>query len=271
VSNGILDFVGNFIAFQMRLAEYLGFNGADYFITASSRLKQRLLSRKKRIKNEDIEVILNGTDLETYKPQETRHSSVQNKGFVATYAGSFTRAQGIECLIRAAEILVDEDVQFKLIGFRKSDSSLKKEIRRRLGEKAILIDWLPMKRLLVELQRSDVFILPADGSDRKLVENRIVTYATKLAEFLAIAKPLIVTKLDEGAELVEKYDCGFVCEPNAESIAKAIRKARGTSREVLITKGLNGRQCVEAELDMNPICKKYIRFLRSILEERGLQ
>ena len=271
VSKGNLDFAGKFIAFQMRVSEYFGFGSASYFITASRRLKQRLLYRNKRIKAENIEVILNGTDLQTYSPLKNSFRSPQNGDLVVTYAGSFRPWQGTDNLIRAAEILANKNVQFKLIGFGENDLSLKKEIRRRLGEKAILIDWLPKEELLVELNKSDVLIIPADGSNKKQSENRVVTYATKLAEFLAIAKPVIVTRLDEGSELVEKYDCGFVCDPNAESIANAIRKATETSREVLARKGLNGRRCAEAELDMTSICTKYMSFLRRILEARSLK
>ena len=269
-SKGPLDLAGYFSGWQMRFAEYFAFNGADYFIAASRRIKQRLLARKKRIKTEDIEVVLNGVDLETFQPQKIK-PDMQTRSFVVTYAGSFRPWQGIENLVRAAEILADEDVQFKLIGFGKDDSLVKEDIRKRLGEKANLIDWLPKTALIVALQESDVLIVPADASSSKQSKSRVATYATKIAEFIAIAKPIIVTRLEEAAELIERFDCGFVCEPTADSIADTIRKAKETPREVLIKKGLNGRRCAEAELDMNSICKGYLGFLRRILEARSLK
>lgn len=265
VVKGHLDLVGNFNAFQMRIAEYFGFNAAEYFVTSSRRLKHRLMSRNRRINSRNIEVILNGVDLEKFRPQEPK-SSPQKRGLVVTYAGSFRPWQGIENLVRAAEILAKEDIQFKLIGFGNNDSLVKEDIRKRIGKKALLIDWLPRAKLLAELQDSDVLVIPADASNRKQSENRVVTYATKFAEFIAMAKPVIVTNLEEASSLVERHDCGFVCEPTAESIANAILKANGMSRDVLINKGFNGRRCAETELNMNLICRKYLHFIRGILE-----
>ena len=69
IRKGRFDLAGYFIEFEMRLLEYVGFNGIDYFSVASPGLKQRLLSRNRRIRDENIEVILNGVDLESFGSQ----------------------------------------------------------------------------------------------------------------------------------------------------------------------------------------------------------
>lgn len=269
IGKGRLDFAGHFTTFEMLLMEYVAIDGTDYFIAASDGVKQRLLDRKPLIRSKDVEVILNGVDLEEFVPQRENAPNSHSDSFTVTYAGSFSSYEGVGSLIRAAEMLRDEDVRFKLIGFRKDDLEIKKETRKRLRDKALLLDWMPRNQLLPELQKSDILVIPADASTREQSENRAVAFPTKFAEFLALAKPVIVTKLDMTSKIVEKFDCGFVCEPTAESIAETIRRAKRTSREVLLMKGRNGRRFAEAELDINLICKKYLKFLNRILRERA--
>jgi glycosyltransferase involved in cell wall biosynthesis len=267
---GLLDFAGLFTSFQMRLTEYVARTYTDYFTVAWPDLKQRLLSRKRKLKAENVEVVLNGVDLESFMPPKEKKCNYRSKAFTVTYAGSFFKVEGTDTLIRAAEILRNEEIFFKLIGFGNSDLSKKKEIRRRLGGKVELLNWLSRDELVAELCKSDVLVIPADSSSCEQSKNRFGLIPTKFAEYLALSKPVIVTRLDGTSKIVEQSDCGFVCEPTAESIAETIRAAKETPSEILLLKGLNGRKLAEREFDYNSICKKYLLFLQKILEERGL-
>ncbi len=262
VRKGRFDLAGYFIEFEMRLLEYVGFNGIDYFSAASPGLKQRLLRRNRCIRDEYIEVILNGVNLESFGSQEETVNNTRENCFTVTYAGSYVKYQGIENLVKAAEILRSKDVYFKFLGFRKEDLAIKKEILNRLKEKATLLDWLPKDELLSELRKSDILIIPSMAGCNRAI------FPSKFAEFLALAKPVIVTRIDETASIVERFDCGFVCEPTAESIAETILKAKETPKEVLRLKGHNGRRFAETELDINLICKKYLQFLGKLLNQR---
>jgi glycosyltransferase involved in cell wall biosynthesis len=259
---GRFDIAGYFIEFEMRLLEYVGFNGIDYFSVASPGLKQRLLSRNRIIKYEHVEVILNGVNLESFRSRGEIVDSSYENCFTVTYAGTYVKYQGIENLIKAAEILHSRDVHFKFLGFRKEDLKIKQEILNRLKEKATILDWLPKSELLFELKKSDILIIPSMAGCKRAI------FPSKFAEFLALAKPVIVTRIDETSNIVERFDCGFVCEPTAESIAKTILKAKETPKKVLLLKGYNGRRFAEAQLDINSICKKYLQFLDRIMKTK---
>ena len=268
IRRGRFDFAGYFIEFEMLMTEHVALRCINYFIASSSEIKRRLLERTRRVKSANVEIILNGVDLQEFKPQRENTPIVNSNPFTVTYAGSFGAIEAVDNLVRAAEILSNENINFKLIGFRAEDLNIKLEIQKRLGNKALLLDWLPRHELVAELQKSDVLVIPADASTRKQIENRSAVFVTKFAEFLAVAKPVIVTRLDLPSRIVETFDCGFVCEPTAESIAETIVKVKGTSREVLQKKGQNGRRFAETELDVNLICKKYLQFLDRILKTR---
>ena len=262
MKKGRFDLAGYFMDFEMRLTEYVGFYGIDYFSAASQGLKDRLLYRSRNLRDENVEVILNGVDLQDFKLQNESIRDSSGQCFIVTYAGSYPKYQGIETLIEAAEILCNEEIYFKFMGFHKKDLNIKKEIGNRLREKAILLDWLPKGELLSELQKSDILIITADPSCNRAI------FPAKFAEFLALAKPVIVTTIDESSTIVERFDCGFVCKPTADSIAKAILKAKGTSKKALQLKGCNGRRFAETELDLNSICAKYIQFLNRIIKTK---
>jgi len=265
------DFAGYFVEFETLLMEYVALWGTKYFIASSPEIKRRLLQRNRHIRSENVEVILNGVDLEQFVPEKDDDTWVASNPhtFTVTYAGSFFKLEAVDNLILAAEMVSnEEDINFKFIGFREEDFNIKMDIRKRLGNKAVLIDWLPKSKLVTELQKSDVLVIPADASTREVSENRKAVFVTKFAEFLAVAKPIIVTGIDMTSKIVEKFDCGFVCEPTAESIAEAIQKAKRTSRDILFMKGRNGRRFAETELDENLICKKYLQFLDGILKTR---
>jgi glycosyltransferase involved in cell wall biosynthesis len=231
---------------------------SDYFIACSQRLEQDLI--KKGIDKKKITVIRNGVDTEIFKPNKQKS---RTNNFTITYAGGFQKWQGLENLLEAAHALRDTDVKFKIIGFKNRDFALKEKIRQSLGNKVELVNFLPQRKLVFHLQNSDVFIIPRA---RNLATEP--AFPTKFAEYLAIGKPLIVTGVDETAELVKRYDCGFVCKPDVDSIAEAIMEARETPFARMNQMGKNGRRLAETEFDQKVLGKAYFQFLSRITETR---
>jgi glycosyltransferase involved in cell wall biosynthesis len=213
-------------------------------------------------------------NVDLFKPSEDR---VENEAFTVTYAGGYQRWQGIENLVRAAHLLKDTQIKFKMMGFRKGDMIQKEEIKRELKDTVELIDFLPRRKddqpkaFVDELCKSDVLIIPryCNSSiprycDPNYVRNTFGWLSTKFAEYIATGRPVIVTSLDVSAEFVERYDCGFVCDPTPESIAKAILEAKQTPRGELDKKGMNGRRLAETEFDLHVTGKKYFELLSKI-------
>jgi glycosyltransferase involved in cell wall biosynthesis len=165
-------------------------------------------------------------------------------------------------------MLSNEDIHFKFIGFRNDNLDTKQDIQKKIGQKATLLDWMSKDKLIPELYNSDILVIPADSSTPSQAQNRKGLVPTKFAEYLALQKPVIVTTLDGTPDFVKQYDCGFICEPTAESLAQAIREAKATPTSILIQKGRNGRKLAEQEFDYNVICKKYLQFLNRILQKQ---
>lgn len=200
--NAEVDLRSDLSIIQSKMMESLAYRRDDYFVTCSKALEQYHI--RKGVRKERISIIRNGVDTQLFKPSNT---NLENETFTVTYAGAFQKWQGIENLIRAAELLEKSDVKFKIIGFTNNDF-LKKEIRQRLGNKAELIDRLPRTELVQHLHKSDILVIPR--SKHLATE---LAFPTKFAEYIAVGKPVIVTRVDETSRFVIKNDCGFVCEP----------------------------------------------------------
>jgi glycosyltransferase involved in cell wall biosynthesis len=243
-----------------RISFALIFRKTDYFIACSYGIGRQLI--KRGIDRKKICVIRNGVDTEVFRPGKQKSTT---NAFTVTYAGGFQMYQGLENLLEAAHRLKNADIKFRIIGFRQSNFALREKIRRDFRSKVELVDFMPQREKLVfYLQTSDVLIIPR--SRNSATES---AFPTKFAEYLAIGRPLIVTDVDETAELVRRYDCGFVCKPNADSIAEAITEARETPPARMNQMGRNGRRLAVTEFDQKVLGKIYFRDLLRIREKES--
>lgn len=197
----------------------LSIRNSDYFVTCSKPLLDRLLDNG--ILSSRATIVRNGVDTDLFKPKVFQPNS--NK-FVVTYAGAFQKWQGLENFVNAATITKDPDIKFRIIGFSKGDNQLKSHLRRILSDKVELIDSLEKHELINQLCSSDILVIPRSKNFALQL-----AFPTKFAEYIAVGKPVIVTNVDETANFVRKYNCGFVCEPSAQAIAKTIVDAKKTA------------------------------------------
>lgn len=240
---------------------------SDYFVAVSEPLREKLV--EEGVEMEKTEVIYNGVDTELFKP-----CTVQNDVFTVTYAGAYQKWQGVDNFVKAASLLKDNHVKFKMLGFTQRDLGLKHQIKELLRDKVELFDFQPRlgnsqpQSFVKELCKSDVLVIPRHTnpriprySDPKYVRSTFGWLPTKFAEYLAVGRPIIVTALDVASEFVEEYDCGFVCDPSPQSLADAILEAKQRSDSDLETKGMNGRRLAESQFDKRVISRKYCHFL----------
>jgi glycosyltransferase involved in cell wall biosynthesis len=149
---------------------------------------------------------------------------------------------------------------FKPRGFSSNGKVLKNKLERILAGRVELIDSLSQDELVNQLCLSDILIIPRSRHCATQM-----AFPTKFAEYLATGKPVIVTDVDETANFVREFDCGFVCEPSAESIAKTIIRAKRLPSSTLLDMGKNGRLLAESQFDRRIIAKDYYEFLRKVL------
>jgi glycosyltransferase involved in cell wall biosynthesis len=254
IRNSIADLAGSLRIVESMLMEAVAYRRSQYFMACSGPLRQHLACRG--FDPEKIVVIRNGVDTRLFKPC---CCSTNNENFMVTYAGSFQKWQGIDNLLEAAELLPESNIKFKIVGFK--DPILKSKIKKRLKGNGILIDDVPQFELVKHLCESDILVIPRSWNPAAAL-----AFPTKFAEYCAVGKPVIVTQVDETSHFVEHYDCGFVCEPTPESIARTITEAYNSSHTVLLRKGRNARVLAVEEFDRLVIGRQLLEFLSGTVQ-----
>ena len=93
----------------------------------------------------------------------------------------------------------------------------------------------------------DVFVLPRPSHPATEV-----AAPTKFAEYAAMGKPILVTRVGDAPDLVTKYGCGVVVADNSPAeLAKGIRQITDLSHEQRSEMGRQARKLAESEFTLD--------------------
>lgn len=203
----------------------------------------------------------NGVNLDAFRPLPpdiklgSQWGTVGKKTFV--YAGTHGFAQGLDVILKAAELLSDrDDIGFLMIGDGpERDRLLRIKAERKL-ENILFVRPCPVETMARVFSLATASIVPL----RKLELFRGAR-PSKLYPSLACGKPVIYSGEGEAAELLEGAGCGLVVEPeNPEALAQAVEQMaddRGSTEAM----GRRGRGLVEREFSWSQIVDRWQRDL----------
>jgi colanic acid/amylovoran biosynthesis glycosyltransferase len=179
------------------------------------------------------------------------------------FASTFIRLKGVEYLVKAANIVINEfgykNVMILLVG----DLSVEKEyvefMRRVIEEYKLeknvkiagFIPWEDVKRLYVA---SDIYVLPS-------LEDSV---PTSLLEPLACGKPLVGTDIGGITPLIKDDWNGFLVEPADEKQLAEKIKHLIDHPEKWGEMGRNSRKLAEDEFDWRKIADRYLEVYKEV-------
>ena len=248
---------------QATIADAITYRFGDRFAVVSRPLRAKL-TQEHGIARDKIGIVRNGVDLATFKPRARPGRS--GLGFVVAYAGGFQHWQGIENFVRAAELISDASIRFKIVGFGPGDAKLRNSFAERLGRRAELVDRVERDELVAQLSDAHALIIPRP--DHAAVE---AAFPTKFSEYIALGRPVIVSDVDETASLVRRHRCGLVAQPTPRSIADTIALASRLSPDELDAMSRNGRALAEREFSWPEIGRRYAALLTRWAAEKPAQ
>lgn len=172
----------------------------------------------------------------------------ENK-FTVLYSGNMGYAQDLNTIIKCAENLKEYDIFFRFIGEGVCKSELM-NLSRHLGKKIQFHK--PMKRdSLVEwIMKASVCIVPL--KKRKIFESAI---PSKMFEYMACAKPVILGVKGEASRILEKSKSGTSIEPESVSSLTSAILNYHSSRDKCKRDGQNGLKYVEENLSKEILLK----------------
>ena len=246
------------------LANFL-YRQADRVVVVSPAFKDHLV-RYCMVPAAKIDIVENGveTDLFRFDPpdKEARKQLKIEDRFLICYIGTMGNAHGLETLIAAAEELqtVAPNAMFLLIG----EGAEKKRIvelaaARRLANLRFL-GQQPREFIPAYVSAADLCLVML-----KKTELFKTVIPTKMLEYMACERPVIVAVDGQARQIVEEADAGVYAEPeNSKALVQAILDL-AANPERRRQMGANGRSHIVNKLSREKTAWDYIEVLEALL------
>ncbi len=178
--------------------------------------------------------LINGVDKKFIELSD-RYDKNPHENFTILFSGNIGLAQGLNILPDVAKRLEKYPIKFQIVGDGVKAKELKQLIRNsELGN----IEFFPMQSkaaLVQKIKSSSVCLVPLKNDP--LFKNAI---PSKLFEYMACGRPVVVSIAGEVEKIVKNANCGLMAIPeDANSMAKSIQFYIN-NREKILEHGQNG-------------------------------
>lgn len=248
------------------IAKFL-YQRCNHIVVVTPAFKEHLI-RRWQTPAEKISIVENGVETEMFSPAgdnitaSVRAQLGSTGEFLVCYIGTMGMAHGLETLLQSAKRLRTEQpsVHFLLIGEGAEKERIREIVRSERLTNVTILDQQPREQIpsfisacdaaLVLLKKTDVFktVIP-----------------TKLLEFMACERAVILGVDGQARKLVEEARAGIVIEPeDSDALSRAVLQlyADPMRREIL---GQNGREYVVRYCSRRSTAERYIEVLSNIL------
>jgi glycosyltransferase involved in cell wall biosynthesis len=178
------------------LLEKLTFRFSDVVMATNASYK-RLAVTRGRMAPEDVFVVRNGPDLETFRRVPSNPTLKYGKPHLVGYVGNMSSQEGLDILLDVAlhiKNLGRSDIHFTCIGGGPGLADLRKMTQDKgLDGMVNFTGRVPDKQLLEILSTADICVNP----DKPCEMNDISTMI-KIMEYMALGKPIVQFDLCEG-------------------------------------------------------------------------
>lgn len=222
---------------------------ADKIIVISEEMKNNLI--EKGVSKEKIEIVYNWVNEEETRPIEKENNKLYKEldipeyAFPIVYAGNIGKAQSVETIIEAAEILKEEtDIGFYIFGDGTNKEIIEKMIEEKELKNVHLYPLQPPDRV------SEVYSLGEASIVSCKAEIGKNALPSKTWSIMACQKPLLVC-FDKGTmleRLTKEERCGLFAEPeDAKGLSENILFL-SKNREYCSEMGKKAREYIEKHL-----------------------
>lgn len=184
--------------------------------------------------------------------------------FVVMYAGNAGLAHDVQTMLRAAEMMRDDDsVRFAFVGGGKKKAEIDRFVKQKGLTNCALAPYQPRERLDALLTCADVHIV----SVLEGLEGMIVP--CKMFGIMAAERPALYIgdASSEIARVIEEQACGvLVKQGDAEGLVRAVWMLRSDSEERL-RMGRHARESLASAYDRQRACEAWRHLLEEVVGE----
>ncbi len=218
---------------------------------------------KRGYESPKLRLVLNGTNTELFFNHGNllrAHLELEDK-FVVMYAGIFGIAQGMEQLVDMVECLKpSKDIHFVFIG----EGPMKQKVLELQRNKGLtnltVLDEIPREEIAGYISAADCCLVPLKRKPLFLG-----ALPSKMFDFMACERPVIVGVDGEARRIVEQTGAGIFVEPeNTGQMIAAIQRLKD-SPEARRQMGVAGRALVQEQFSRRQQALKLEAILREIV------
>lgn len=237
---------------------------ADLIVVVSPAFRDHLM-RSWNVPAEKIAVIENGVETDVFRldpaASQLRRELRFEDRFLICYIGTMGNAHGLETLIAAAEELRTAlpKATFLLIGEGAEKEHIVELAAGRQLANVQFLGQQPRERIPAYISAADVCVVMLKKSE--LFKTVI---PTKLLEYMACEKPVIVAVDGQARQIVEEAEAGVFVEPeNSNALVNMIVEL-ASAPERRRQMGVNGRQHILTNFSREKKSRDYISALQSL-------
>tara|TARA_Y100000590_G_scaffold391057_1_gene467359 strand:+ start:736 stop:1935 length:1200 start_codon:yes stop_codon:yes gene_type:complete len=192
------------------------YNSAKGFIFPVPGFKSYFKNYSNSISKKPMIELLNGVSEDFIKNSQSINVS-SDQEFTVLYSGNMGLAQDLKTIIKAAELLQEYDIYFRFIGEGVCKSELE-TLAKPFCKKINIHKSINRYELIKFIKKSSVCLVPL--KNKKLFNSAL---PSKMFEYMACAKPIIVGVRGEAKKIVDISKAGISIEPeNPTMLSKAI-------------------------------------------------
>lgn len=240
---------------RVRIEAAMALACADYVITVCKPHTEALV--REGMPRDRVGIIRNGVDLDLFPSVPFP----ERPEFSFAYVGAFQNWQGIDNLIRAFALVADPAIKLLVVGFAPEDRAVKQELAERFGSRVELVDRTDRSTLVSLVRNVGVLMIPR--IDHPAVRH---AFPTKFAEYAAMGRAIWVNEVDETADFVRRYDCGFVSNPSPHEMARLMEQAAAFPAAQLADMGRRARDMAEENFSWPVIGDAYAELVRNVVD-----
>ncbi len=255
-------------ALQRTLGKIAGFlyRKAQHVVVVTPAFREHL-TRVWKVPAEKISVVQNGVETGLFSPRNgdvdlMKRINAEGK-FVVSFIGTIGLAHGLETVIAAAERLahVAPDVMFMLLGEGADRERIVALAAAKNLKNICFVPQQPRERIPDYIAASDACLVVLRKSE---VFETVIP--TKMLEFMACARPVILGVGGQAREILERSGGGICVEPgNVDELCEAILRMRERP-ELCDALGRNGREYIVRNLSRERTALEYSEVLRGLVE-----
>lgn len=240
------------------------YNRADLIVVNSPGVKEFLVLQKS-VPESKIGVVPNPVRLETDFASDREVLGWSKEDFVVLYTGAHAFVYDFDTLLDAAKILSsDPSIRFVLVGGGRYKEHVAERVKNEGITNVELRGAVPNDEVGRLMGGADLCV----ASLRNMKFLRYI-YATKVLNYMAAGKPILLAMEGVTAELLEKAAAGIVVRPgDAAVFAAAVKELKSdpARREKL---GNNGRRFVTEYAESGRLGRDYLALLEPVVVPKG--